>query len=53
MSHLEEIVTHISIGHFGYFNVDLPLQELILAATGASVKTFSLMSSSELLLPLL
>ena len=33
MSHLKAIVTHISIGYFTYFNVDLPLQELILAVT--------------------
>ena len=49
--HLEAVVTQMSVGQSACFNVDLPPHELILAAAGDSVKIFSLLSSSELLLP--
>lgn len=49
--HLEAVVTQMSVGQSACFNMDLPPQELILAATGDPVKTISLLSSSELIPP--
>lgn len=43
--HLEAVVTQMSVGQSACFNMDLPPQELILAATGDPVKTISLLSS--------
>lgn len=49
--HLEAVVTQMSVGQTACFNVELTPQELILAAAADSMKIFSSLSSSELLLP--
>lgn len=46
--HLEAVVTQMSVGQSACFNVDLPPQELLLAAAGGSLNIISLLSSSEL-----
>ncbi|KAG6385251.1 hypothetical protein SASPL_154082 [Salvia splendens] len=44
LPHLEAAVEKMAVGQSAYFTVELPLSELILAASGDSAKTLSLLS---------
>ena len=48
LPHLEAAVEKMAVGQSAYFTVALPLSELILAASGDSAKTLSLLSPSTL-----
>uniref|UniRef100_A0A5B6YQG9 Small RNA 2'-O-methyltransferase n=2 Tax=Davidia involucrata TaxID=16924 RepID=A0A5B6YQG9_DAVIN len=45
IAHLEGVVTQMSVGQSAFFYMELPPQELILAAAGESARTLSLLSS--------
>ncbi|CAA2998958.1 Small RNA 2'-O-methyltransferase [Olea europaea subsp. europaea] len=50
ISSLEAVVTQMSAGQSAFFNMELPSQEFILAATGDSAATLSLLSSRRCIL---
>lgn len=50
ISHLEAVVTQMSVGQSAFFNIELPPQEFILAAAVDSAATLSLLSSRRCIL---
>lgn len=48
ISHLETVVTQMTVGQSAFFSMDLPPQELILAAADDCGRVLSLLTSSEL-----